>query len=186
MGNIEIYNPVFLVLPDEALSFPQIDYQIFGILGFPVIEALGEIRITQDGNFIVPEEESTFSGKSNLAMKGLTPLIYIGDKHFTFDTGADQSIFYNIFYQENKKFVDDNYKLEKINLGGAGGEKEFVGYIINHTLNVGDQQVRLENIRLLKEKIKENETVYGNIGQDLIQKFDKMIINFNKMFIKFE
>src|SRR5690606_30202910 len=77
MGNITWSDVVFLVMPDEALAFPQINYQIYGILGFPVIESLNEIRISQDGQFTVSEENMPFSGKQNLAMNGLTPLIRI-------------------------------------------------------------------------------------------------------------
>lgn len=186
MGNIDLFNLVFLVLPDEALSFPQFNYQIYGILGFPVIEALKEIRITQNGDFIVSIVESTFYESSNMAMKGLTPLIYINNKHFTFDTGADQTVLSQIFYKENQKEIDKNYQPKKISFGGAGGKKEFDGYTIDYTLNIGGKQVKLEKISLLKEKIKESEAVYGNIGQDFIQKFDTMIINFDKMFIRFE
>ncbi len=186
MGNIDLFNVVFLVLPDEALSFPQINYQIYGILGFPVIEALKEIRITQNGDFIVPLVESASSESSNMSMKGLTPLIYINEKHFTFDTGADQTLLYQRFYKENQKEIDKNYQPEKISFGGAGGKKEFDGYKIDYTLSIEGEQVKLQDISLLKEKIKESETVYGNIGQDLVQKFDTMIINFDKMFIRFE
>ena len=75
MGNIDLFNVVFLVLPDEALSFPQINYQINGILGFPLIESLKEIRITQDGHFIVPLVAQTTSKSSNMAMNGLTPWV---------------------------------------------------------------------------------------------------------------
>jgi len=186
MGNMDFYNVIFLVLPDEALSFPQINYQIYGILGYPAIEALKEIRITQKGDFIVPLVESNFSGSSNMAMKGLTPLIYINNKHFTFDTGADQTMLYQVFYNENKKEIDNNSQPNKISFGGAGGKKEFDGYNIAYTFNIESKQVRLDSINLLKEKINKNETVYGNIGQDLIQKFDTMIINFDKMFIRFQ
>lgn len=186
MGNIDIYNVIFLVLPDEALSFPQINYQIYGILGYPVIEALEEIQITQDGNFIVPLENSTFPENSNMAMDGLTPLIYLNHKHFTFDTGADNTMFYEIFYQENRAEIEKQYQSEKISFGGAGGKSEFEGYKIDYTFYVGDKEVNLKNISLLKEKIKEDETVYGNIGQDLIQQFNSMTLNFDQMFIRFE
>ncbi len=102
LGNIEIQNAVFLVLKDDGLAFPQIDYSINGILGFPIIEALKEIQTTQDGYFIVPKEETKFEGKSNMAMDGLTPLVLINDKHFTFDTGADHTILYSSYYSENR------------------------------------------------------------------------------------
>lgn len=39
---------------------------------------------------------------------------------------------------------------------------------------------------VLKEPIESNNNYYGNIGQDLIGKFEKITINFDKMFIKFD
>jgi predicted aspartyl protease len=186
VDNIELHNVVFLVLPDEALSVPQINYQINGVLGFPVIEAMKEIRITRNGDFIVPLATSSSPRKSNLAMDGLTPLVQMNGKHFSFDTGADHTILYQKFYLENQKGIDENYQPEKISFGGAGGQKSFEGYKIDYTFNIGEKQINLENISLLKEKIKESETVYGNVGQDLIQKFDTMIISFDQMFIRFE
>ncbi len=65
--------PFFLVFPDEALAFPEIGYQIHGIIGFPVIEGMKEIEITRDDRFIVPDKRSTFSER-NLAIDFLTPL----------------------------------------------------------------------------------------------------------------
>ena len=186
LGAIEIYNIIFLVLPDEALAFPQINYQIYGILGFPVIEAFKEIRITKEGYFIVPEKRSSFSENSNMALNGLIPLIYINNKHFTFDTGADHTMFYYNFYLENKTEIEQQYELQKISFGGAGGKKEFEGFNIDYTFKIGEKEVTLKNINLLNEKVKAHETGYGNIGQDLIEAFDTMIINFEHMFIKFE
>ncbi len=186
LDNIEILNSIFLVLDDNALAFPQIDYQIYGVLGFPVIEALREIQITRDGYFIVPKEETKNSFESNMAMDGLTPLIYINQRHFTFDTGADRTLFYHSYYIENQKEINKNYTSEKISFGGAAGRKEFDGYVISVNINILDKEITLKDIQLLKEKIKDNETVYGNIGQDLIKQFHKMTMNFDRMFIKFD
>ncbi len=186
LGNIDLYNTVFLVLNDEGLSFPQINYQIFGILGFPIIEAMNEIQLTKDGDFIVPQEESVFSETSNMALDGLTPLIYLDQKHFSFDTGADQTILYQSFYHEDENKYSSQYTLQKIGFGGAAGKSEFDGYKIDYTLSVGNKEITLKDIALLTEKVKTHETVYGNVGQDLIQQFDTMILNFNHMFIKFE
>lgn len=186
LGTIAFHHVIFLVLPDEALSFPQINYKINGILGFPVIEALKELRITQSGDIIVPLEQSQRVKNSNMALSRLTPLMLVDDKHFSFDTGANKTLLYQRYYKENQDYIDKNYQLRKVNLGGAGGKKELDGYTINYTFNLGGKSVELSNINLLKEKIESNETVYGNMGQDLIQQFDMMIINFNKMFIRFE
>ena len=121
-----------------------------------------------------------------MAMDGLTPLIYINQRHFTFDTGADRTLFYHSYYIENQKEIDKNYKPEKISFGGAAGRKEFDGYVISVNINILDKEITLKDIQLLKEKIKDSETVYGNIGQDLIKQFHKMTMNFDRMFIKFD
>lgn len=184
--NIKIQNAVFLVVDDKTLSFPQINYQIFGILGFPIIESLREIELTQDGYFIVPKEETKNNSKSNMAMDGLTPLIYANEKHFTFDTGADKTMFYNCYYTENQQEIDKNYKLQKVSFAGAAGKKEFDGYKITVNINIFDKEAILKDITLLKEKVTDSETVYGNIGQDLIKQFNKMTMNFDRMFIKFD
>src|SRR5207237_3830724 len=47
VGQVTLKNVVFLVLEDKALTFPQINYQINGIVGFPVIEAFREITLTE-------------------------------------------------------------------------------------------------------------------------------------------
>jgi len=187
LGAIEIRNSIFLVMKDEALAFPQIGYQIQGILGFPVIEAFKEVQITQDGFFIVPKEETELETKSNLAMDGLTPLVLLNDKHFTLDTGADSTILYSSYFSENRQNIIANYAETDISFGGAGGVKEFKGYKIDFNIAINEKNITLKNVSLLTTGIDEMKNgVYGNIGQDLIRQFDKMTLNFNQMFIKFD
>ncbi|MBI9068608.1 MAG: aspartyl protease family protein [Salinivirgaceae bacterium] len=185
-GHIDVYNAVFLVLPNEFLYFPKDGYQIFGILGFPIIQALKEIHISQDNKFIVPKKETTFTGQSNFAMDGLMPMIYIDGKNFRFDTGADFTVLYQKYYLENQKEIEQKYQLQKFSFAGAGGKEEYEGFIINPTFKVSGKDITLKNVNLLKNKIYHDESYYGNIGQDLIRQFDTMILNFDQMFIKFE
>lgn len=186
IGTIEIHNAVFLVLEDSGLYFPQIDFQIYGILGYPIIEALNEIQITQDGYFIVPKQETKFYDEQNLAMDGLTPLISIEGKHYTFDTGASSTMLYSNYYEDYKEEINQYYKPEKISFGGAGGKEEFNGFTIKHAFSISGKKIILKDVQLLSEKIKQKETVYGNIGQDVIKQFGKMTLNFSKMFVKFD
>ena len=185
-GNIQIANVVFLVFPDKALFVPSIDYQINGILGYPVIQSLKEVQITQDGYFIVPQKETIVKYKPNMAMNGLMPLLYINGMHFSFDTGAEETLLYAAYYHKYRDVIERDYKPVKVAFAGLGGKKIYDGYIIRLSLSLFNKDVVLENINLLKETIKTDETVYGNIGQDLIKKFNKMTINFQKMVIRFE
>jgi predicted aspartyl protease len=186
LGNIEIHHAVFLVMDDKALAFPQIDYQIHGILGFPVIEGLGEIKISKEGYFIVPKEDTSIQTRSNMAMDGLTPLVYADGMHFTFDTGAGETILYAKYYRDHQQEIDDRYTSTLVSFGGAGGQAKLDGYKISAALNILDKTAALKDISLLKNDIKDREHVYGNIGQDVIRQFDVMTIDFNRMVIRFD
>lgn len=186
LGKIEIQNAIFLVFNDESLYIQEIDYQINGILGFPVIEALGEVKISQNGFFSVAKNPKSTRNESNMALDGLFPLICLDGKHYTFDTGADETILYEAYYLAYKEEIDRKYTKEQISFAGAGGTRSFEGYSIDFTFKINGKEYRLNQIQLLTEKLKPTETVYGNVGQDVIQKFNAMTINFERMFIKFE
>lgn len=186
IGDIEIKNAVFLVMKDDALYIPQIDYKMNGIIGFPIINALREIQLTKDGYFIIPEKETKIAHFSNMALDELTPMIFMNDMHFSFDSGASESILYQAFYLKYKNEIDGKYPLVEFGFGGAAGSKKFSGFSISHRFDILDKKVDLENLKVIKDKIKNEETVYGNIGQDIINQFDKMTLNFDQMFIKFD
>lgn len=186
LDSIVMHNVIFLVLPDTDLSFPQISYQINGILGYPVIQAFNEVTITKDGYFIVPKREKAFHEKPNLAMDGLLPLVEIDGHPYSFDTGADHTTLYHAFYADNKAGIQGNYSLQKITFGGAGGAVSSDGYSISHTFRIAGQKVSLENIQVLIEKTNPEEVLFGNIGQDIIGRFNEMTLNFRKMFLMLE
>jgi hypothetical protein len=186
LDNITIKNAVFLVLSDEDLSFPTINYKIRGIIGYPIIASLKEVSITKDNYFIVNKNSVPKSEVFNMAMHGLTPLIHIDNKHFWLDTGAEKTILFAPYYHENKTYIEQFYLLKKVSFAGAGGKKEFDGFTITTQMPVFEKNITFKDITLLKEKLEEDESVYGNFGQDLIQQFDTMTLNFDKMYIVFE
>lgn len=186
LGGIEINNAVFLVFEDSDLYFEPIDYQINGIIGFPIINALEEIQITQDGLFIVPDNQTENEYQPNMALDGLMPLIFLNGKHYSFDSGAGETILYRPYYLAHKDDIEKNYTKKKVRFGGAGGHAKFKGYSVDATFSILDKEVQLKNIQLLTENIEENDYLYGNIGQDVIKQFNKMTLNFRQMFIRFD
>lgn len=186
LGNVEIRNVVFLVLKDSDLKFDQIDYHINGILGFPIIEGLREIQITNDNYFIIPNKKTKSIQYSNMVLDGLTPLISIEGRSYSFDTGASRTILYQAYYADKQKEIDNHYTATKLKFAGAAGAKEFDGYIINPIFNAFNKEIELKDVQLMKSKINEKETLYGNIGQDFIKQFSKMTLNFDQMFVIFE
>lgn len=191
IGDITLRHVVFLIMPDESFDFPQANYSINGILGFPVINALKEVRISKKGTLEVPLIP-THSDLNNLALDGLFPMIsMVADNDtlvFHFDTGAKTSDLFSTYYRLHKKQIVKDGAHKNVNVGGAGGFVKIPSYELkDFKIHIGGQLAVIRYITVFTEPIKDSkELVYGNIGQDVISQFDEMIINFQSMFVAFK
>lgn len=185
LGSIKVENAVFLVFPDQALAVAKANVQINGIIGFPVIEAMKEIQLTKKGEFIVPKQKSSHP-QQNMAINFLNPIIYLDGENYTFDSGANTTTLYDTYFTKHKKEIEPFYKERDITIGGAGGSVTKKGYVITFKTRINDQPIVMDSIELFKEPLTDETYFAGNIGQDIIKKFDKMTINFESMFIRFD
>jgi predicted aspartyl protease len=183
LGGITVRNAVFLVFPDSALSVPQIGYRINGIIGFPVIEGMKEVRISKEGFFTVPLQRSAY-GKKNLALEFLTPLLRIGDEIYSFDSGAGSTILYKPYFDKHRSEIEKDYDLQAVSYAGAGGAITRDGYRITWSPLVCDRMLNVKNVMVFADAARESESYFfGNIGQDVIGEFDVLVLNFDKMFV---
>ena len=190
LGEIICRNVVFLVLNDEDLSFPQIDYYPNGAIGFPVIEAMEEIRFNKNNQVFVPQYPVEYT-YNNFALDGLMPIIgclYNGDTlSFHFDTGATNTSLYPKFYEDYQLEIENNYEKKSFKAGSAGGEYSFEGFEITDLhLKVADSEAVLKEVNLHTENIGHEESnFHGNFGQDYIKQFDEMILSFKHASVHF-
>jgi hypothetical protein len=192
IGSATIRNVVFLVFEDKAMSFPTINYQINGIVGFPVIEAFGKITLTRGNQIIVSTKTDKNKSEPNMCLEGLLPLVAGTYKNqrmiFSFDTGAVATDFYPAFYKADEEEIKKNSTAQKVKLGGAGGFTEMFAYIVkNLELTVGGKNAKFAKTRVLTESPnEESRFYYGNLGQDLIKQYERMTLDFRAMQINFE
>jgi predicted aspartyl protease len=191
IGNAIIRNVVFLVFDDKDLYISEADFQINGLVGFPVIEALREVTFVRDGEIYIPNAPAT-GGEQNMCLDGLSPLIagWFKDKRLVFalDTGASRSTLYPPFYQEYEDMIKAEYEEHNERVRGVGGYKEIKGYLAkNITMRFSGRVARFAQIPILTERTTDiSRRFYGNLGQDLIKQFEKMTLNFKTMSIVFE
>ena len=189
IGGMKFENVVFLVIEDKDLSFPG--YDIYGIIGFPVIEAMKEIHITKDDSLFVPKILTHYS-YNNFALDGFKPVVSVKHKGdnlmFHFDTGAENTSLFPNFFKKYKKDIETNYQKETLSSGSAGGVAKFEGYNISGvTLSVAGSAAELDNMKVHIDEVGQKENIFhGNLGQDFIKQFGKMIISFEHSSILFE
>lgn len=186
IGNMEFTHVIFLVFEDDALAFRRIGYQINGILGFPVIEAMKKIVISRDGVFEVDGNRTRGEYESNMALDGLKPLLFADGQPYTSDSGADRTMLYKPYYLANQGEIERLYKETAISVGGAGGKRKIAGYVMDVTIKIGRQKVALRKVKLLNEPRANGSGIYGNIGQDVVRQFKSMVIDFDEMYVGFD
>ena len=189
IGNITLENVVFYIMKDEDFTFGP--YKILGIIGAPIIRAFEEVRFTKNNELIVPVLPGNDEIR-NIAYNQYTPIIqvlYLNDSlNFVFDSGNDAFTLYRLFLTKYESFITQNYKLGKLNLGGAGGILETEGYILDKlTVSSGNSSAELKNVILLAKSLSENqEFFHGNLGQSYIKQFNTLILNYKNMYIEFQ
>ncbi|MBV8858047.1 MAG: retropepsin-like domain-containing protein [Acidobacteria bacterium] len=190
VGGATVRNAVFIVLDDQALTFPD-GFKLEGVIGFPVIEGLGRVSFGGDGSVSV-SRTSPRGGRPNLCLDGRDILfrgVYEGKElTFTLDTGAERSVLYLPFLQEFEGEVKARYELRNEKFTGVGGTEEVPAYIVkDFAVSFAGKGVRLPEVRLLTRALTENgRHYYGNVGQDAIKRFRLMTLDFASMNVAFE
>ncbi len=188
-GASVIHNVVALVMDDRSLSISigkQGRYQIEGILGYPVLRALGSVTVLDSEINVAPESEPS-PRSSSLYTEELTPLLQVSveghDLLLIFDTGAASTHFNARYVRE---FPTQFVAVEKTKscMAGAGGEKCVDSYRLPRAeLRLGDAHVTLHEVPSLRESMGTDQfdSVYGNAGGTLFNSLRAYTIDFRNM-----
>lgn len=190
LGRILFRNVVFLVMPDEKLSFPSVGLVIKGIIGFPVIHQLGEVHLRKDGNIFVPQTPAP-AQLQNMFLDDQVPVVLVTDGNYTlllnFDTGAKTTELSARYYQARQDLVDSIGVKTTKHFGSAGGVvAEEVYELPTFHMEIGSQAATLSNVPVHSSEKTFTKKRDGNLGQDVMTQFDEMILNFRYLYVDFK
>jgi predicted aspartyl protease len=188
MGGATLRNVVVMIFDDANLKIGPGNhaYQINGIVGFPVLRALGAITFRHDGEFEADDTAQRSVTGARMYLKLLKPIVECGvegkELPFSFDTGAsstDLSVrYYDQFRGESvswKKGEDTS-----VEAGGAVRRKRYWQPKVN--LTVGDKTVTLKRVSIFPVRMGASiDEFYGNLGQDFVAGFESFTLDFANM-----
>jgi hypothetical protein len=123
IGRAHLKHVIFLVLSDDSLFVGPLKYQIRGILGLPVIRALGRVGIAANGDLRI-EPGRTTRGTPNLFFDGLSPVVEVRHEdrrmQMFLDSGANASALYRSFRSALTKDEVAGLTARDEKTGGAG------------------------------------------------------------------
>jgi predicted aspartyl protease len=169
LGAAHLRSVAFIVIADNALprQAPR------GILGFPVIRALGSVSISAKGLVQIDPNSTIAPGEPNLFFDGLTPIgeVRHGGRalQMVLDTGAGQSALYPSF--RIALSPEENARLRKKKVRSTG-----VGATVVRTVDIAPKlrlelpgkAVDLSNISLQPQQPANFPYEDGTIGMDAL------------------
>jgi len=187
LGGATLHNVVVIVLDDANLKVGpgKHAYQINGIVGYPVFQALGAITFLHNGEFTAGDKARSSAG-TRMYMKLLTPVIecVVEGKSlpFGFDTGASGTDL-SVRYYERFRSESRTWKKAKNKSGGAGGVITRKVYLQPKLkLGIGDKTATLRRVPIFPTTMGSViDEVYGNLGQDVVADFDSFTLDFSAM-----
>jgi predicted aspartyl protease len=189
MGGATLHNVVLMVLDDANLyiNLGKSAYQILGIIGYPVFQALGAITFLHEGEFVAGDRQQPQEAGARMYMNGLSPVIECRVEGkalpFYFDTGAAGT---NFFVRYHRQFRSESktWKKGKEKDAGAGGVRKRKIYIQPQVdLGIGDKTVTLRKVSIYRTSTgsDDNDELYGNLGQDVVANFKSFTLDFSTM-----
>jgi predicted aspartyl protease len=188
MGGASLHNVVVMVLDDANLniSLGKQAYQINGIIGYPVFQALRTITFLHDSEFEAGDEARAAGTGARMYMNHLTPIVECKvegkDLPFSFDTGASSTDLLVRYYQQFHS-ASKGWKRSKTMSAGAGGVVKRKIYIQPQVkLGIGDKTATLEKVPIYTSGTGTDiADLYGNLGQDLVANFESFTLDFSTM-----
>jgi hypothetical protein len=189
MGGATLHNVVVLVLDDANLNINlgKQAYQINGIIGYPVFQALRTITFLHDGEFEAGDEARAAGTGARMYMNYLTPIVECKiegrNLPFSFDSGASSTDLLVRYYQQFHS-ASKGWKRSKTMSAGAGGVVKRKIYIQPQVkLGIGDKTVTLEKVPIYTSGTgtDTNDELYGNLGQDVVADFESFTLDFSTM-----
>ena len=190
IGDLLVENIAFLVLADDVFAFPEVNYVIHGIIGFPVMYQMKEIRICKDESITVPIHP-TKCEIHNMVLDGFSPVIRAETESdtllFKMDTGAAMSELSKKYFMAHQNEVIEKGTKKVVKRGGAGAVIEPEIYELeNFWMKIGGYELILSSLSVETEEYSFSKKYDGNLGVDALMHFNQLFLNFENMYLTFE
>jgi hypothetical protein len=165
LGAAVVKNAVFLVFEDRDLYIAPLKHQIRGIVGFPVIAALGRLTFRQTGEIEIGMTRSSAAdaGEPNLYLEERTPLVAAASGGqtllFTLDSGATQSVLFATYYKLHR--AEFSGKPVAQDSTGAGGTRANLAFY-KESLELHSEARRLSHVPVYTRSRHRPRFFYGN------------------------
>lgn len=191
LGNVTFRNMTAFVFNDADFAFPQSDYQVRGVLGYPAVSALGSLTITSDATIEVQPGAAgaRLTDGAPFYLDGERVLVALGkpdgsdDRLYAVDAAGQQSYLSSRYFSEHAQdFVRSKPQL--LQLTGMENAPPVPAYLAQSlALSVGRKRAVVHDVQVLTQPLgaTASDDTYGTLGVDILQQFASYTFDYRTM-----
>jgi hypothetical protein len=188
LGNAVVRNALFLVLPDSFFPVRSVrpGVERRGLIGAPILIALKEFIETKDGRLLIPAAPRPRSVQ-NMRLFGYRPIVEVLHRKdrlsLCLDTGSAQTFLYPPFFRRYREDIESRSKLRDVTMGGVGGSRKVAVHVLNEfSFRIGTLDISLPKVMVHTEETHSDSAIFdGVLGLDVLNRYSRMILNFESM-----
>jgi predicted aspartyl protease len=191
VGKTHLKHVPFIVSSDAVMPFADLTEGHQGVLGIPVLIALGSFRVGNENRFDIGVGSASTSARAvPLAFDGATPMtrMSLNGKmlNYTLDTGADPTYLGPVFAEAFPELMQTGTKKDRTLKGISGNAVEGSIVLPSVKLSLGKEVELAPATVLLRAVAPGSEWAAGNLGFDLIAQTIPVTIDFRTMQLSVE
>ena len=193
IGSAHLANVVVVVAPDDSLQLIYARYPVSGIIGLPVLAALGSVTFTRNGHIALssPGTDNDSSTVPNMILAdGAAAVNASYDTSpitLLLDSRAPRTLLYPSFLREFSSSTRSATLTTYVGTERDGGVTSIPSYLIpSITLGVNGRPIKIGSVHALMRDGDFRAQFYaGALGQDALQTADRVTLDFSAMTLRF-
>ena len=189
IGTVTLRNVTAFVFDDADYYFPQSQYWVRGVLGYPAVSALGSVTVvTQTRIEVRPgDSEQRLKTGARFYLDGDRVVAALGkpgeERMYAVDAGGQQTYLTSRYYAEHSGDFDGK-QIQLMAMPGTQKKPPAPAYVADAvTLSIGDRPVTLHYLQVLTQPLNAAaiDDTYGTLGIDVLDEFQSYTFDYKTM-----
>jgi hypothetical protein len=189
LGTVTFRNMTTFVFDDADYAFPQSNYEVRGVLGYPAISALGSLKITADAKIEVQpgEKGERLTTGARFYLDGDQIIAALGkpgdERMYVVDAGGQQTYLTSRYYLEHENEFAGK-KMQLLSVPGSQRRAPAPAYVSDSvSLLIGATPVNFHFMQVLTEPLDSAavDDTYGTLGMDALDELKSYTFDYRTM-----
>ncbi len=188
IGKMHFRNVSFAVFPDNQPPMSLVPLGHRGIMGLPILVAIGKFRWDANGTLMIGEKsERLLPERSNLTFDAGDHVVleakFQGEPIWTsFDSGASTTDIFAPFAHRFSDYLQQHGKVGNNQIIGIGGAENYDAIDVPElSIQIDEKSLTLRPAHIMTKRQDHRDWIFANVGKDLYMQTSGFTLDFQAM-----